>query len=364
MLKTFLTPASVIAIAWSIFQIYMVWGIPLNLIVAVPVHVMFAVALTFVTRPLIQGSAGTFSFSRATDYLCVLAAVAVAAYYLVNEGRLTTRIASVDPLTVADFIVGTVILLLVIEATRRALGLGLVVVILLFLVYQFSGPYLRGIPVLDTIAHRGEPGMRFFESFLDLQVLQSGGVFGIPSVVSYTQVFYFLLFGAFLERFGGGQLFIDVAVLLVGKFRGGMAKVSIISSSMFGAVSGSATANAAVMGMFTIPAMKRSGMKGEEAAAIEAASSTGGQLMPPIMGAAAFLIAQFMGISYAEVAIAGLIPAILFYAALYFVVDFTAKKKGYRGMTQDEMTVTWGNVAKRLYLFIPVVVLIYQIRNA
>src|SRR5699024_9563834 len=147
----------------------------------------------------------------------------------------------------------------------------------------------------------------------DTQTMQNEGVFGIPSIVSYSQVFYFLLFGAFLQSFGGGQLFMDLSVLLVGKLRGGMAKVSILSSTLFGSVSGSATANAAVMGMFTIPAMKRSGMSAEQAAAGEATSSTGGQLMPPVTGAAAFLIAQFMAVPYAAVAVAALRPALPVY---------------------------------------------------
>src|SRR5690606_2382124 len=137
--------------------------------------------------------------------------------------------------------------------------------------------------------------------------------------------------------------------------------VSIVSSTLFGSVSGSATANAAVMGMFTIPAMKKSGMSAEEAAAVEATSSTGGQIMPPVMGAAAFLIAQFMGIPYAEVAIAALIPALLFYVALYFVVDLLARRKGLAGLKRAEICTGWPSVLKRLYLLIPVFVLVYQI---
>lgn len=359
-----LNPASFLALAWAAFQIYMVYGQPLDLIVAVPVHVMFGVALTFILRPLLSPRNPAWPLGRGLDCLLVLIAGGIAWYYLTNGQRLITRIASVDPLETSDFVVGVAVLVLVIEAVRRALGAGLTIVIAVFLLYQFSGTAMREVPILDTISHRGEFSWLFFESFLDMQILQNEGIFGIPSVVSYTQVFYFLLFGAFLEMFGGGKLFIDMSLLLVGRFRGGMAKVSIISSTLFGAVSGSATANASVMGMFTIPAMKGAGMRGEEAAAVEAASSTGGQLMPPIMGAAAFLIAQFVGIPYAEVALAGLIPALLFYVAMYFVIDFTARRKGYRGVTAEEMKeidVTWRDVAARLYLLAPVVLLVYQI---
>ncbi|MFL9811835.1 TRAP transporter fused permease subunit [Stutzerimonas sp. VN223-3] len=360
-MKSLLNPASIIALCWAAFQIHMVYGEPLELIVAVPIHVMFGVVLTFITHPLRQDSRGKLSLARASDYLLAAIAAAIAAYYLIDAERLVTRIAMVDLLEKWDFIVGIATIALVIEAVRRSLGMGLTVVILVFLGYQFIGPALRDLPLLSIIGHGGEPTMLFLETFLDLQTMQNEGVFGIPSIVSYSQVFYFLLFGAFLQLFGGGQLFMDMSVLLVGRFRGGMAKVSIVSSTLFGAVSGSATANAAVMGMFTIPAMKKSGMSSEESAAVEAASSTGGQLMPPVMGAAAFLIAQFMGIPYAQVAIAALIPALLFYIALYFVVDLLARRKGLTALKLSEMDTNWASVFKRLYLFIPVIMLVYQI---
>lgn len=362
-MKNFVNPASLVALCWAAFQIYMVYGTPLDLIVAVPIHVMFGLVLTFITHPLRKSDLGKLSLSRTSDYLLATAAAAIACYYLLSAEALTGRIATVDPLAAMDFVVGIATIALVIEAVRRALGMGLTVVILVFLVYQFLGPLLRDLPLLNIIGHNGEPTMLFFEAFLDMQVLQNEGVFGIPSIVSYGQVFYFLLFGAFLQLFGGGQLFMDLSVLLVGRFRGGMAKVSIVSSTLFGSVSGSATANAAVMGMFTIPAMKKSGMSSEQAAAVEAASSTGGQLMPPVMGAAAFLIAQFMGIPYAEVALAALIPALLFYIALYFVVDLLARRKGLTGLKSTEMITNWPSVLKRLYLFIPVVILVYQIMS-
>ncbi|HCJ29454.1 MAG TPA: TRAP transporter permease DctM/Q [Pseudomonas sp.] len=360
-MKNLANPASFVALCWAAFQIYMVYGTPLDLIVGVPIHIMFGVVLTFITHPLRKDDVGRFTVARLSDYVLAAVAVAIALHYLRSGEMLNMRIAMVDPLTPLDMLVGIAVILLVIEAVRRALGMGLTVVILIFLVYQFIGPQLRDIPMLSLIGHDGEPSRLFFETFLDMQTMQNEGVFGIPSIVSYNQVFYFLLFGAFLQLFGGGQLFMDLSVLLVGRFRGGMAKVSIVSSTLFGSVSGSATANAAVMGMFTIPAMKKSGMSAEEAAAVEATSSTGGQIMPPVMGAAAFLIAQFMGIPYAEVAIAALIPALLFYVALYFVVDLLARRKGLAGLKRSELGTNWGSVLKRLYLLIPVFVLVYQI---
>ena len=359
-MKRFFNLASFVALCWAAFQIYVVYGV-VDLTVAVPIHVMFAVVLTFILKPLAPDAVGAWRIGwRASDYLLGLCAIGVALYFIANVERISTRVPGVDPLTNGDFFIGILTIALVVEATRRMLGKGLTIVILVFLVYQFTGASLRGMPVLGIIAHDGQPSRQFLSDFLDLQILQNQGVFGIPSVVSYTEVFYFLLFGAFLEFFGGGQLFVDFATLLVGRYRGGMAKVAVISSTLFGAVSGSATANASVMGTFTIPAMRRAGMPAEEAAAVEAAASTGGQIMPPVMGAAAFLIAQFVGKPYRDIAIAGLIPALLFYASLFFVIDATARKRNYEGLKPSETTATWGRLLRELYLFIPVVLLVYQ----
>ncbi|TAM85538.1 MAG: TRAP transporter fused permease subunit [Candidimonas sp.] len=361
-LKSVANPALLIALVWAIFQIYVAYGTVMNYLVAVPVHVMFAVAIALIVKPFAPNATGRRRIAlRAMDYFLVVCAAVVAIYFLVNSEWITTRIAGFDPVSPGAYIVGVIALVLVVEATRRIIGMGLTAVILGFLVYQFTGTLLNGIPILRVLAHSGELSWNFFTSFIDLQILQNQGVFGIPSVVSYSQVYYFLIFGAFLETFGAGKLFVDVATLLVGRYRGGMAKVAVIASTLFGAVSGSATANASVMGTFTIPAMKRAGMSAEEAAAVEATASSGGQIMPPVMGAAAFLIAQFLGKPYREIAIAGLIPALLFYVALFCVIDATAKKKGYRGLKRSEINVTWGQLVRELYLFIPVVWLVYEI---
>ena len=359
-MRRFLNLASFVALSWAAFQIYVVYGI-VDFAVAVPIHVMFAIVLSFIVSPLAPGARGAWRVGlRTIDYLLAICAIGVTLYFIANQERITTRIPGVDALSTGDYIVGFLMIALVIEATRRILGNGLTIVIVLFLVYQFIGTWLRDVPVLTIIAHNGQPSWSFLSEFLDLQILQNQGVYGIPSVVSYSQVFYFLLFGAILERFGGGNLFVDLATLLVGRFRGGMAKVAVIASTLFGAISGSATANASVVGAFTIPAMRRAGMPAEEAAAVEATASSGGQIMPPVMGAAAFLIAQFLGKPYRDIAIAGLIPALVFYASLFFVIDATARKKNYEGLKPHEITASWGKLLRELYLFIPVVLLVYQ----
>lgn len=361
-MKKLLNPLSIFAILWSCFQIYVVYGTPLDLMVAVPIHVMFAAILVFINKPLVANhESGCYTSARLLDLASVLACISIAAYFYIEQGRITTRIAGVDPVTAGDLAIGILTVVLVIEATRRLLGKGLTIVILGFLVYQFAGTAMRGFPGIGAIAHGGEPTASFFRRFIELQTLQNEGVFGIPSIVSYTQVMYFLLFGAFLETFGGGKLFIDLATLMVGRFRGGMAKVAVIGSTMFGAISGSATANAAIVGNFTIPAMRKSGLSREESAAVEAAASTGGQIMPPVMGAAAFLIAQFMGESYRNIAISAIIPALLYYAALFFVIDNNAKKFNIQGVPASELNITWKSTFLRLYLFIPVAFLVHDI---
>lgn len=361
-LKSLLNSGSMVALAWTLFQIYMVFGYPLDYKIAIPIHVMFAVALALIAKPLLPDATGIRRLlSRTFDYILVACSAAIIVYMLLNIDRITTRIAGVDPLMPGDYVFGLLSLALVIEATRRVIGKVLTVIILVFLVYQFSGTWLRGIPLLNAISHFGNPSFSFFELFVDSEFLENKGIFGIPSVVSYSQVFYFLIFGAFLEIFGAGQLFIDIAMLLVGRFRGGMAKVAVIASSLFGMVSGSATANASIMGLFTIPAMKRSGMSPEEASAVEATASSGGQIMPPVMGAAAFLIAQFVGKPYKDIALYAILPAFLFYAALFFVIDATARKTGQRGLERSEIPVTWLQMGARLYLFLPLVLLIYEI---
>jgi TRAP transporter 4TM/12TM fusion protein len=361
-LKSLLNIPGLLALGWAIFQIYTVYGPVLDIKLAVVIHVMFATALVFITKPIVGDAGRSCSrLLRFGDYAAVLAALAIAAYFLLNGDRIITRIAGVDPVTAGDVVIGLLTLVLVMEATRRLIGNALVVVILFFLIYQFSGTQLRDAGIFSILAHRGHVSMDFLRQFVDVQILQNEGVFGVPSLVSYTEVFYFLIFGAFLEVFGCGQLFIDLSLLLVGRFRGGVPKVAIVASTLFGSISGSATANAAVMGNFTIPTMKKTGMPAEEAAAVEATASTGGQIMPPVMGAAAFMIAQFLGIPYRDVAIKALIPALAFYFALFIVVDCNAAKARMGAIDLSKYDVSWGNVFRRLYLFIPVVWLVAQI---
>jgi TRAP transporter 4TM/12TM fusion protein len=244
------------------------------------------------------------------------------------------------------------LVLLLLEVCRRTVGYSLTIVVVVFILYGFWGSNLPGL-----LGHRGIS----LEKFIDLQAFSSGGIYGLPVGVSAEMVFYFILFGTFLERSGGGALFTDLAMLVTGKFRGGAAKMSVVASGLYGTISGSAVANVSVVGMFTIPLMKKTGFKSVFAGAVEAVASTGGQIMPPIMGAAAFILAQILGISYWKVAAAAAIPALLYYVALYAAIDFKSMKDGLVGLSKNELPDVRGGILKRIHLMFPLLMLIYYI---
>ncbi|HET8578109.1 MAG TPA: TRAP transporter fused permease subunit [Methylomirabilota bacterium] len=259
-----------------------------------------------------------------------LAALSIAglAYLFVYYDYITTRFPTAHPLTALDITVGTVVVLVVLEATRRTLGAALPVLALCFIVYGLVGPWLPGL-----LRHRGLT----YEILIDQTFFTTEGLFGIPLGVAASYVILFIIFGAFLERSGAGQFFMNLANAVAGSQRGGPGKVSVISSSLFGTISGSAVANVMVDGWLTIPMMKRTGFKPEAAAAIEAVASTGGQIMPPVMGAASFVMAEFLGVPYSHIMIAAAIPALFYYGALFAAIHFNAGRMGLRGIPRAEL---------------------------
>lgn len=347
-LKSFLRPASFIAIAWSIFQLYAVLIGYLHPLILYPIHVTFAVALVFLNFPARKGGK-THKF---LDPLLVLFTFAIGVYLILNFQRFSTRIPFVHSPTMMDIFLGISLVVLLMEACRRTVGWSLTVIAAIFILYGFAGKYMSGL-----LSHRGLS----IERFVDLQVLSPNGIFGLPIGVSAELVFYFILFGAFLERSGGGELFSDLAYSVTGRFRGGAAKASVVSSALYGTISGSAVANVVVDGMITIPLMKRSGFNPSFAAAVEAVASTGGQIMPPVMGAAAFLLAQIVGVSYWQVAIAAAIPACLYYIALYFAIDFESLKRGLLGLTKAELPDVKAGLKLRIHLLVPLIIMVYYI---
>jgi TRAP transporter 4TM/12TM fusion protein len=274
------------------------------------------------------------------DYALLLIGAAPILYLFVNYGYITERIFYVDDLTPMDMLMGTVMVLIVLEATRRVIGWALPITAMVFLVY---GLFIA----------RLEP-----ERLLDQLYMTTEGIFGIPLAVSASYVLIFVLFGSFMERTGTGQLFMDFALAITGHTAGGPGKVSVVSSSLFGTISGSAVANVMVDGPISIPLMKRTGFPPHFAAGVEATASTGGQIMPPIMGAAAFVMAEFLGVAYAQVVIWAIIPAILYYVACFAAVHFEAKRRGLFGLPRSELPRLRIVFSERGHLFIPIVTIL------
>lgn len=313
------------------------------------VHVGATTAITF----LIIGFRSRRKGDEAVPLIdIVLATLALAcAVYLAFQGhRVSERIEGVDEVFFWDKVFGTLLILLLLEACRRVAGTVLMVLAALFIGYVFLGPWLPG-----GLAHRGMSFMRF----IDLQVLSTQGIFGTPISASAHMVFYFVIVGAFLERSGAGQLFVNLAYCVTGRAWGGAAKASVVSSGLFGTVSGSAVANVLVDGIITIPLMKRTGFKGTFAGAIEATASTGGQLAPPVMGAAAFILADIVGISYASVALAAIVPAVLYYLSLYIVVDSYSRRMGLGPNPALPVAESFAGLRERWHILVPLAVMIY-----
>lgn len=273
-------------------------------------------------------------------------------YVFMEAERIEMRIAFVDDMEPMDYFVGITFVVMLLEGTRRIAGNVLFGLALVFIAYGFGGPLLPGV-----ISHSGFS----MDIFLESNILSTGGIFGTATGAVVNYVFYFLLFTTFLEVSGGGQLFIDSAIWLAGRFRGGTGKAEIVSSALMGMISGSAVANVVGVGSLTIPIMKKNGFDAETAGAITAAAATGGQLMPPIMGAAAFVMAETTNISYAHIALAAAIPAFFYYFGIFCQVDFYSQKHGLKGQSRDQLPDIRTSMKKYLHMMFPLGLLVYYI---
>ncbi|MGX9415851.1 TRAP transporter permease [Vibrio sp. WJH972] len=335
-----------VALAWSLFQIWIASPLPYMIGWGVfasgearSVHLGFAIFLAFLAYPAFNQSPR--DKVPALDWAFAIVASLCALYPLIADSqlvdylfglRLSDRPSAPKPFDIAVSIAGMILLL---EATRRALGPPLMVVAMVFLGYTFLGPYAP-----ELIAWKGAT----FGGVMDHQWLFSEGVFGIALGVSTDMVFLFVLFGALLDRAGAGNYFIKVAFSLMGHLRGGPAKAAVVASGMTGLISGSSIANVVTTGTFTIPMMKRVGFSAEKAGAIEVASSVNGQIMPPVMGAAAFLMVEYVDIPYFEVVKTAFLPAIISYIALVYIVHLEAMKSNMQGLVRDESSRTFKDV--------------------
>lgn len=336
---------SAIAITFSCFQLYTaVFGV-LDAMLQRSVHLAFGLSLIFLLYP--TSKKWSRSKLHPLDLCLAVLGALTPMYIIVNYQQLVLRAGTA---TFIDMIVGVVGILLVLEAARRIVGVPIVIIASLFVLYAFLGPYIPG-----RLAHRGVD----VGDLVQHLYFTTEGVFGIPLGVSSTFIFLFILFGSYLEKTGLGQYFIDLANSIAGRAAGGPAKVAVLSSGLMGTVSGSSVANVVGTGSFTIPMMKRLGYKGEFAGAVEAAASTGGQLMPPIMGAAAFLMSEMTNIPYVRIIGAAIIPALLYYFGVWAGVHFEAKKLGLRGLRKDELPKLKEIFLGRGYLLLPLIGIVW-----
>jgi TRAP transporter 4TM/12TM fusion protein len=354
---------TLICLGWSAFQLYIAYK-PIDSHVARAWHLAFALCLAYLVYPAykehrppfwIRGLQKIFPFvgkrSVVTripflDILLALTASCTALFIWWDFDKLVWR-QGMPSLT--DMILGTILIVLLLEGARRSLGPALAVLAGLFLLYTMVGPYFP-----EVLRHRGVP-MDFIISDM---YLTTTGIFGVPLGVSTDFVFLFVLFGALLDKAGGGKYFIDVAFSALGTFRGGPAKASVMASGLTGLVSGSSIANTVTTGTFTIPLMKKVGLPGYKAAAVEVAASTNGQLMPPIMGAAAFIMAEILGIPYLDVVRAAILPALISYMALFYVVHMEALKLNLKAIPRKDLPLFFSTFIRGCHFLIPLGVLI------
>lgn len=330
---------------FSLFQLYTaIFGVfPAQ--IQRTIHLGFGLTFIFLLFPAIRKTKkDTIPFY---DYILALLSIVVGSYWVINYERLVQSLGRMETM---DFYIGLIAIILVLEAARRAVGVPITIIASLFLLYAYFGPYMP-----EFMAHRGQS----VDNIVNLMFYSTDGILGTPISVSATFIFVFLLFGAFLVKTGVGQYFNDLAVALAGKLTGGPAKVAIFSSALQGTISGSSVANVVTSGSYTIPMMKKLGYKKEFAGGVEAAASTGGQLMPPIMGAAAFLMVEFIGrgITYWDIAKAAAIPALLYFTGIWIMTHFEAKRLGLRGLSDEELPNRKA-VLMKIYLLIPIVLII------
>ncbi|MBN2752746.1 MAG: TRAP transporter permease [Rhodospirillaceae bacterium] len=333
-----------IALIFASWQIYTAAYAPLSSVILRAVHVGFLLVMVFGTAATRKGRPVAL---KGLDWLCASVAFMTGVYQWVFEGDLILRAG--DP-TTTDIVVGGVAILLVFEAARRVLGWALPAICLCFVLYGLFGEYLP-----SPLGHRGFG----LDQVVDQLAMGMEGIYGTPTYVSATYIFLFIVFGSFLERAGIIKLFSDLAIGLVGHTRGGPAKVAVVSSALMGTVNGSGVANVVTTGQVTIPIMKKIGFTPAFAGAVEATASMGGQIMPPVMGAVAFIMAETLGVAYTDIVQAAVVPAILYFSAVFWIVHLEATRLGLRGLEDDELPDWKRALKKGWFLLMPLGLLVY-----
>lgn len=345
----------VLTLAMTVFQLYIKLVKPLQPWAQIPLHMCFALAIVFLFNPMADKVKNKDNKWRNLWWIydgALLFCVAFVCYYFLSHAdALNLRVLSVDPMTTLDMVVAVMLIVCVMEAVRRTVSMALFFVILFFMAYAFFGQYIKGIFRFA--------GMTFGQ-FCETLMLGQNGIFGSPLSTSMGTLFYFMVFGAFFSNCGGGAVLIDCGMKLSDKTAGGPAKAAVLSSGLLGMISGSAVANVSTTGVLTIPLMKKAGYTPEEAGAIESVASTGGQIMPPIMGAGAFIMAEMIGVKYMTIATSAITPALAYFGAVFILVHLLAKK---RQMTSANTGLKYEGapILPRLYRLLPIVLLVIMI---
>ncbi len=344
-----------IGVIWSFFQLSIAsWWI-LDTVFIRAIHLGFALLIVYLNYPAFKTTRLGLKFLSIKnripwwDFVIAIVACFAAVYIAVDYAGINQRYGS--PIT-RDLVIGLILLLMLLEAARRVIGPALSVIATCFCLYAFFGPYMP-----DVIAFKGVSLSRFFGQI----TMSTEGIYGIPLDVSATIVFLFVLFGSMLEKAGAGHYFIQLALSILGGFKGGPAKAAVMGSGFTGLVSGSSIANIVTTGTFTIPLMKKVGYPATKAAAVEVAASTDGQLAPPIMGAAAFIIAEYVNVPYVEVIKAAAVPAFASYAALFYITHIEASKLGLRGLSRSELPHFFKTLLSGIHFLIPITMLLYEL---
>lgn len=316
---------------------------------------LFAMTIVFLSSMLAllflmytSGSRGRTDSPSLIDWVLSLTSVAAGVYFIVESSRIVERITLLFPLEMPDLIAGSALFFLTIEATRRTVGFGLTSVVTIFVLYNLFG---HGLPAGLGFREVG------YNHFLDIMMFTSDGLFGVPLRVAATYAFLFVLFGTFLSRAGGADFFFDLASAVAGRRVGGPAKIAVISSGLYGTMSGSPTSDVVTTGSITIPMMQRLGYGKSLSGSVEVAASAGGSLLPPVMGSAAFIMAEYTGIEYRDIAIAGIVPALLYYVCVYTQIHLRSEKMGLKGLEENEVSTVKVAMSNGGLFIIPLLVL-------
>ncbi|WP_087972117.1 TRAP transporter permease [Oceanobacillus rekensis] len=340
---------SIIAFILSAYQIWsVIWGKldPLN---QMAIHLAFILVLTFMLYGYSKKDVIKRHTPSVVDYIFTLLAIGAGIYFTIHAERIATRIPIMNPLNTLDIFFGVVFVLLTIEATRRTIGFPIIMIVFIGVAYALFGHYFNGL-----LGHRELLPVEF----IDKLAFSFNGLWGSPISVAATFVFMFMLFGSFLQKSGAGEFFYHISSAIAGRTRGGSAKVAVLTSAFFGSISGSPTANVVTTGNFTIPVSKKSGYPPTIAAAVEAAASTGGSILPPIMGSSAFLMAAVTQMSYGAIVMAALIPGILYYVSLLAMVHFEAIRLDLPRPPKEAVPKLTNVLKKGWFYFIPIIVLV------